>query len=118
MVFRGNHVRARRQGHAWVLAFPKEFGADVEEHLAPAAEQALASDATLIVLDFTSVEFTNSAGIGAIVDVLRRARERGVAVVLAGVKGQPRIIIERVGLFGFARAYETVDEALRGTSAP
>jgi anti-anti-sigma factor len=101
-----------------VVSLPEELGAEIEEHLLPAVEPILASDARLLVLDFSAVEFANSAGIGALVDLLRRARERSLAVALAGVTGQPEIILRRVGFFTFATEYPSVDAALGGHPAP
>ena len=53
MPSRNDRVRVRTQDGAWIFSLPKDLGADVEEHLAPAVEQALAGDATLLVLDFS-----------------------------------------------------------------
>ena len=117
MTRRIHRLRKRRLGGAWVLSLPSAFGAEVEEDLVPAAEGAFAAGATRIVLDFASVELASSAGIGAIVDLLRRARERNVPVVLAAVKGQPRVILDRVGFLAVVPSYDSVDQALEGGPA-
>lgn len=109
---------ARAQDGAWILSLPKELGAEAEELLVPAAEQALAGPARLLVLDFSGVTLANSAGIGVLVDLVRRARAASVPLALAAVGGQPRLVLERVGFLAAIPEYHSVDEALRRPPAP
>jgi anti-sigma B factor antagonist len=46
-----------------------------------------------LVLDFKEVQFLDSAGLGEIVALRRRCRERGGALVLARPRGKPRDLI-------------------------
>jgi anti-anti-sigma factor len=112
MTDRRHVVAVREEDAAWVVTLPGELGAEVEDSLVPAVERILASAPRLLVVDFSLVAVANSAGIGAIVDLVRRARERNVPIVLAALKGQPKLIVERIGLQRYAASYETVEAAL------
>lgn len=114
---RSHRLRIRRVERAWVFSLPREFGAEAEDQLIPATDEALVAGAVSIVLDFGAVEIANSAGIGILVDLIRRARARNVAVVLATVRGQARVICERVGFFALLPSFDSVDEAIAAEPA-
>jgi anti-anti-sigma factor len=105
-------VAAREEHGAWVLTLPGELEAEVEDSLVQTVERVLASATRLIVVDFSLVASANSAGIGTVVDVVRRARERGVPIAFSALHGQPKLIVERIGLQRYAACYETVEAAL------
>ena len=94
-----------------VLALPARLESALEDALVLAVEGALEKSPRLLVLDFSAVTFTASAGIGLIVDTLRRASAHNVKVALAAVQGQPRMVLERIGLGRHAEFYETVAAA-------
>lgn len=118
MMSRSDLVWTRAERDAWILSLPRDLGAAIEEDLGAAVDRALAANAVLLVLDFSSVTFADSAGVGALVDLMRRARERTIRVALVGTTGQPRLILERVGFLEIAPSFESVDEALRTTPRP
>ena len=49
-------------------------------------------------LDFSQVEYLDCSGIGALVCVHKRARERGGQLVIKGVQGRIRYLFERTRL--------------------
>jgi len=51
-----------------------------------------------LILDLSEVSFMDSAGIGAIVSVLRLLRGSGISLAVAGAIGQPFDLIKMVGL--------------------
>jgi len=106
-------VTLREEPGGWVLTLPSRLDAPVEDSLVSAVERALESHARLLVLDFAGVTYASSAGIGAVVDTVRRAGARGAKVALASLQDQPRLVIERIGLTAHARAYDSVQGALR-----
>ena len=107
-------VGLRQEKTAWVFTLPPRLDAAVEDSLSPAVDRALAAPPRLLVLDFTRVVNAGSAGIGAIVDTLRRASARGATVVLACLRGQPRLVLERIGLTSHIKVYDSVEEAMAG----
>lgn len=118
MLPRSSAIPVRSQDGAWVLSLPGELGAEIEEGLIPAVERVLAGPANLLVLDFSGVTLANSAGIGVLVDLLRRARAVSVPVVVAAVGGQPRLVLGRVGFLAAVPEFASIADALRGPPAP
>ena len=114
MASKSLRVNLRQIGSARIIDLPADLLAEIEEALLAAAEVVFASDAQLLVLDFSKVAYANSAGIGVLVILLQRAKSRGMPVVVTQVSGQPRIILERVGIPRYARVCESLDEALQG----
>jgi len=105
-------VDVRQTRKARVVRLPPQLTARTEEALAPAIEEALDSPTGFVIVDFSGVRTTDSAGIGLLFGLLQSARARGVAVVLAAVQGQPRVILERVRLPKYVPLYDSVDAAL------
>jgi anti-sigma B factor antagonist len=67
-----------------------------------------------LVLDMAQVEFVDSSGLGAIVGVLKAARQAGGDVRIASPTGQLRSILELTMLDRVVHPYESVEEALTG----
>jgi anti-anti-sigma regulatory factor len=107
-----HHVQATAIDGAWVLALPDALVADIEPDLLAAAAPVFAPAARLVVLDLGAVQYANSAGVGALVVLLQRARDAGIPVRFAAVAGQPLVVLERVGLARYAGTFATVREAL------
>jgi len=99
-------------GGASVIDLPSRLEADLEEHLVPGVEAAMARGARTIVLDCGGVEFTSSAGVGVIVGVLRRVREQGVDLVLAGLHGQPERVLDHIALLPLVVRVADVEDFL------
>ena len=105
-------IGLRQEPGGWVFTLPAKLDGTIEESLVPAVERALASGSHLLVFDFSDVQYTSSAGVGAVVDSFRRAGARQAALVLAGVSGQTRVVFDRVGLTRCLGVYDTVVAAL------
>jgi len=108
---RAARIASRQSGDVWVLDLPQDLGADVESPLLEAAQPALDAAPRALVLDFARVAYANSAGVGALVLLVQRAMKHGVPVRCAGVDGQPRVILDRVGLARYASFHPTVAAA-------
>jgi anti-anti-sigma factor len=67
-----------------------------------------------LVVDMAKVDFVDSSGLGAIVGVLKAARQAGGDLRIARPTGQLRSILELTMLDRVLRPYETVEEALTG----
>jgi anti-sigma B factor antagonist len=67
-----------------------------------------------LVVDMADVDFVDSSGLGAIVGVLKAARQAGGDLRIARPTGQLRSILELTMLDRVLRPYETVEEALTG----
>jgi len=70
-----------------------------------------------LVLDFAAVAFVSSAGIRALINVIKRNRSRGGTVWLAGVRPQVHEVFEISGLTSLFRSAPTRVDALREAAA-
>jgi anti-anti-sigma factor len=77
--------------------------------------EATADGATSIVIDMRAVTFMDSAGFGGLIMALKKARESGCHLVLAGIPHQVKLVLE---LTGTDEIFEIVpaDEALETIS--
>ena len=106
------HVTLTAMGDAHVIGLPADVGAGTEDALLPIVDEIFAASPRLIVVDFGRVESTNSAGVGLLFDLLRRSRQHHVPVVLASIRAQPKLVVERVQLTRYADVFATVEEAI------
>jgi anti-anti-sigma factor len=111
-------VRVSRDGDAWIVALPAEVRADVEDGLNAAGDQVLNAGAARIVVDLSAVVFANSAGVGALVVLVARARAKAVPLALAGPRGLLAVMLERSGLSGRAAMFDSVEAALSSPPRP
>ena len=67
-----------------------------------------------LVVDMGGVDFVDSSGLGAIIGVLKAARQARGDLRIACPTGQLRSILELTMLDRVLRPYDTVEEALTG----
>ncbi len=84
------------------------------EQLAFCIEQHLVRqpDISTLVLDLREVEFVNSAGLGALFQIVQRVRGRGGQVCFAHVPTALARLFEAVGLNRLARSFATIEAAV------
>ena len=73
-------------------------------------------DARCVILDLSEVPMMDASGAVALEAAVTHLRKRGVLTIIAGVNGQPRKVLERVGLRGVQdqlRITRSLDHALR-----
>jgi anti-anti-sigma factor len=85
------------------------------ELLAAAVEQQLAQrdSFSALVMDMHDVSFVNSAGLGALFQLVQRVHQRDAGFVFAGLPGAIRHLFVTVGLDRVAQFADDVNEALR-----
>ena len=79
------------------------------------AGDALRSGATRLVVELGDVPFIDSAGLAALLNVLRRVRSAGAAMVLVAVQPNVREILDQTRLdqeFTFANSLDEAEAAL------
>ncbi len=98
-----------------ILKCQGDLSWDDRDLLVDAVEQFLGTHGTArsVAIDLTSVQFINSAGIGALFQVLRKVRDREGRVALANLTPLMERIFEAVGLNRLTTVTDTVDEAVR-----
>jgi anti-anti-sigma regulatory factor len=109
---RSLHTKLTWESHTPVLHLPSGLGIETEESFGAAVDQALARTPSTLIIDFSTVKQANTAGIGLIVDLLRRSWDAGMTVAFAAITGQPALIIERVGLMERVPSFDSVAGAL------
>lgn len=62
------------------------------------AEEAINSDAAVVLVDFARVEFMSSPGLMALVIAFKRAREVGKPMLLQSINERIRMLLELTGM--------------------
>lgn len=75
-------------------------------------DKASARGLGFIILNFTGVEYINSAGIATVISLLSEARSREQQLLIVGLSPHYRKIFRMVGVARYAEIFETEDEAL------
>ena len=94
-----------------VLPCPAEVTSDALPALVRSVEEATSGDEARLVLDLGGVRFLGSAGLGELVKIGKRLRERGGGIALARPKPRIRRLLALVGLDGVLRVFPSVEEA-------
>jgi len=74
-------------------------------------KQMRPESAAALILDMSEVEFIDSAGVGALVQLFVHRRGLKQKFALAGLRQQGRAVIEVCGLLKLIPCYASVDEA-------
>lgn len=68
------------------------------------------------VIDLARVDFMDSAGLGALIAVLKRVTERGGDMKVASLQKKPRMVFEITRAYKVFEIHDTVEEALKAFS--
>lgn len=100
-----------------ILSLSGSLNVTTRDRFVARAEAALARSPHLII-NLADVPFIDSAGMGSLVGLTRRARAAGGDVRLAGASPQVRRTFELLRLDRFLTLDETLEESLAGLVAP
>ena len=75
-------------------------------------DNASARGLKYIILNFSGVEYINSAGIATVISILSEARGRGQQLLIVGLNDHYRKIFRMVGVARYAEIFETEAAAL------
>ncbi len=75
-------------------------------------DTASARGLTYIILNFTGVEYINSAGIATLIAILAEARQRAQHLLLVGLSEHYRKIFRMVGVARYAEIFDSEAQAL------
>ncbi len=98
---------------ASVIDIQGEINATAEPVLMDAYNQATASGARTILLNFTNLHYMNSSGIGLLVTMLIRARRQNQRLTAFGLSDHYRQIFELTRLNEAITIYDDEAEALK-----
>lgn len=94
----GLSVESRRDGDLAVLVLKGEARLEAVDPLREAARALMDAGVARFVVDASSLAFADSASIGVLLDVQRRAERAGGALVLFGASQRFRRTLDAMGL--------------------
>lgn len=95
-----------------IIDIEGQFTGFAEKVMNEAYEQASASGASFILLNFAKLEYMNSAGIGLLVTMLIRAQRNNCKLAACGLSPHYRQIFELTRLEDAITIFETESDAL------
>ena len=101
---------------ATVVDISGEVSAEAENALMDAYTQASSAGGNAIILNFASLEYMNSSGIGLLVTVLIRANRQGQRLMAVGLNEHYQRIFELTRLNEAIHIFPTEDDALASMS--
>ena len=113
-------MRTESRGDIGLIVCEGSLDLFTSETLKGVLGDAIDSHAGQAVLDMSGVTYTTSAGVGMIVQGVKKARELGGDLRLAGLSSSVKNVFHFSGLTDILRIYDGVDEALAsfGASSP
>ncbi len=105
------------EGHASVIDIVGEVGTGAEPILSEAYATASEGGATVVILNFTGLEYMNSSGIGVLVTLLIRANRKGQQLCAVGLSDHYREIFELTRIDEAIAIFASEEEALSATAA-
>jgi anti-anti-sigma factor len=104
-------ILSRVSALAPVLVLPEEVTHERLAEIARRAEEVVGRDGTQVVVDLAEVRFLGSGGLGELVKLGKRLRDRGGGIALARPRPAIRRLLALVGLDGVLRVFPTLEEA-------
>ncbi len=95
------HITRQEGDDATTLMLDGEIDLASAHLLVDSIDEVIEDGATVVVLDFTSVSFINSTGLGAMVAATKRLRADGGDLVLRRFRGIPASALATTGLDRF-----------------
>lgn len=100
------------QPPAVVLQLSGELGPLSHIDLLEAGQAAAGSDLPLVILDFSGVEYMNSAGLSGLIQLLARLGSRGQTIYACGLSSHDRLVFEVMRLTDTFKLAEDIPAAL------
>lgn len=106
-------ITVRQEPEVQVLECSGRLTMVTARHLREAVEEALEAGPPRLVLDLGQVGFVDSSGLGVLISALKKARQGGGDLRIAGAAAQVRTVLTLTNLDRVLRPYEDVAEARR-----
>jgi len=107
----------RPNDHLSVIDIGGELNSDGNAALSGAYETASKGGASVVVLNFASLEYMNSSGIGLLVTVLTRANRNNQRLCAVGLSDHYREIFELTRIDEAIVVFDTEEEAIAANEA-
>ena len=110
-------ILVTHDGDAGILHIAGDITSSSEPDLVKAYSQASDAGATVIVLDFSGLEYMNSGGIGLLVTLLVRAQRAGQRLMAVGLSDHYRQILSLTRLDEAIEIHDDEAAALAAVTA-
>ena len=110
-------ILVSRSGDAGVLHIAGDITSGSEADLMKAYTQATDDGASVIVLDFSALEYMNSGGIGLLVTLLVRAQRAGQRLMAVGLSDHYRQILALTRLDEAIEVHDTEAAAVAAAAS-
>ena len=87
---------------------------ECEKNLLDAYEKAASSNVKKILLNFSQVDYINSAGLSVLITMLTKSQNAGQKLIACGLSQHFQKIFDMVGLMKYIPHFATFDEAMQG----
>ena len=113
-------VSIRDEGRALVATVEQsDLSAEITDALLEQLRRSVQANAQpLLIVDLARVKFIDSVALGALVVLLRRAKQSGGRLALAGLGGHARNVLQVTGLERVFELFADVPAALAEFAAP
>jgi anti-anti-sigma factor len=112
------NVSVERAGDTVIARVVGEIDFSVADDVARRITESVENEDDALILDFTPLSYTDSAGINLVFDLAARLREhRQMLKIVLPVDSQPWRTFSIVGVHGEIPVFETLEEAKAGGEA-
>ncbi len=105
-------IKSQKINDVTVLAVSGRMDSQTAPHVEEQAKSALAGGETRLVLDFSGLTYTSSAGLRVILNAAKAARASGGDLVLANVQLPVEKVLSLTGFTSLITLYPDVQAAL------
>lgn len=105
-------IRSRSEREWAILTVTGDLDRSTAERVKSAAETVWKTDPAGLVLDLAAVSFCDSAGLSALVYVLRGCQARDIGLALVGIEPRVERILSLTLLLSVFDRFHSVEEAL------
>ena len=105
-------IKLRRAGTIYVIDITGEMDLYNAFKLKDIVQKMIGRQIKEYVINLENVEYLDSSGIGALLSVHSELKKRGMALVIANVKGSVKRVIELTKLNGYLPIAADVNEAV------
>lgn len=106
-------ITTRQENGLGVIDMVGDITGSAEQAMEAAYENLQAGGSTKILLNFTRVEYINSAGLAIIIGLLSKSRKANRELYACGLTSHFQKIFDMVGINKYVQHFDTVEAALK-----
>ena len=104
-------IEATSTSKAVILRVAGRMDAESHKQFEQACEPWIQQGATYLIVDLAALDYISSAGLGAIARASKSLQKKNGAVLLCGLKGLVKEVLEITRLISMFQVFESVEEA-------